>query len=148
MAVKSNVDSFVKKTRAMAGSIPAAERAGVQAAAAAAQRSILSAARGRGVNARERWVSIEQRGGTQRPQALLQLRGAKAYWAERGTKAHSITPKRKKAILTPQGPRASAYVRGAKARPFWKQGVAAAEGPASRAGAEAVATAIRRGVSG
>lgn len=148
MAVKSNVDSFVKRTRAVAASMPAAERAGVQAAAAAAQKSILAAARTRGVHARERWVSIEQRGGTQRPQALLQLRGAKAYWAERGTRAHDITPKRKKAILTPQGPRASAHVTGAKARPFWNQGVAAAEAPASRASAEAVAAAIRQGFSG
>lgn len=144
MAVKSNADSFVRKTRAFAASFPAAERTGIQAAAAAAKKSILATAGARGVHAQDRWVSVEQRGGTQRPSALLQLRGARAYWAQKGTKAHTIEPKRKKAIMTPQGPRASARVRGAKAKPFWRQGVQAAEGPAAQANAQAVQAAIRK----
>ncbi len=148
MAVKSNIDGFVRRTQKAAAAIPLAERAGVQAAAATAKRTILATARARGAKATDYWISVDQRGGNQGPQALVQLRGGPAYWAERGTKAHDVKPKRKKAIMTPRGPRASAHVRGRKAKPFWQQGVNAASSPAGKAHAEAVSSALRKGFSG
>lgn len=148
MAVKSNVDTFVRKLSAVSAAIPAAERAGVQAAAMVAKASILTSARSRRAKPRSRWVSVDQRGTTQNPAALLQLRGARAYWAERGTKAHDITPRRKKAILTPAGPRASAHVRGVKAKHFWAPGVQSAAKPAAAAHDDALRAALRQGFRG
>lgn len=148
MAVKSNIDAFVRRTQKVAASIPAAERAGVDAAAKVAKTSILAAARAAGGKPSDYWVRVDTKGGTSRPQAVVQLRGGPAYWKERGTKAHKIAPKNKRAIMTPRGPRASAKVKGRKARPFWHQGVEASHAPAGKAHAEAVGAALRNGFAG
>lgn len=148
MAVTSNIDGFVRRTQKVAASIPAAERAGVDAAAKVAKASILAAARAAGGKRTDYWVRVDTRGGSARPQAVVQLRGGPAYWKERGTKAHKIEPKSRRAISTPQGPRASARVKGRQARPFWHQGVEASHAPAGKAHAEAVGTVLRRGFAG
>lgn len=148
MAVTSNIDGFVRRTQKVAASIPAAERAGVNAAAQVAKVSILAAARAVGGKPTDYWVRVDSRGGGPRPQALVQLRGGPAYWKERGTKAHKIEPKNRRAIKTPRGPRASAKVKGRTARPFWHQGVAASHAPAGKAHADAVGSVLRKGFSG
>jgi hypothetical protein len=148
MGVRANADGLLKRSQKLATALPVAERAGVNAAAAAAKRTIIAMARTRGVHARDGWVNVQERGGTRLPQAVVELRGSRAYWAEKGTKAHDIRPKRRKAIMTPAGPRASAHVRGAKARPFWREGVRASEKPAAAANANAIQAAMRSAFSG
>jgi hypothetical protein len=147
MAVTTNVAGFVRRTQKMAASIPVAERAGIEAAAKVAKTSILAAARARGGRPTDNWVKIVPHAGTT-PQALVELRGGPAYWKERGTKAHRIAPKTKRAVMTPAGPRASAKVRGRTARPFWHLGVEASRVPATKAHAEAVGAVIRQGFGG
>lgn len=141
--VKSNAATFAAKMSKAAGSIPAAERDGVAAAARAARASIMNAATEAGAKPKGSWVGYRVVGTS----AVVDLRGARAYWAERGTKAHDIKPKRKKAITTPQGPRASAHVRGVTAKHFWAPGAAAARTTAPKAHGEAVVAALRKSLS-
>lgn len=137
--VKSNVAAFAAKMQSTAAVIPAAEKAGVLAAAIATPSSILAAASSAGAKPKSSWVGYRLVGSN----AIVDLRGARAYWAERGTKAHDIKPKRGKAILTPQGPRASAHVRGVRPKHFWAPGTAAARPVAAKAHQQAVVAALR-----
>lgn len=137
--VKTNVAAFAAKMQSTATAIPAAEKAGVLAAAIAARSSILAAASSAGAKPKPSWVGYKILGSN----AIVDLRGARAYWAERGTKAHDIKPKRGKAILTPQGPRAHAHVRGVHPKHFWAPGAAAARPVAARAHQQAVVAALR-----
>lgn len=143
MAKVPQLSAVVGKMRAAAAAIPAAERSGITAAGQAMQAAVVASARGRGWKPGGSWVKVTNRAGSD-PSALVELRGSRAYWAERGTKAHKVTPKRKKAILTPAGPRASASVRGARARPFWRAGVGAGQTVAVAAHQKVVGAALRR----
>lgn len=122
MAVTSNVNKFVARTQAFGANMAAAEKAGLHAAAGATKKAVLTSARAHGWKPTGGWVGIKVLPSARQ----VELRGARAYWAERGTKPHSIEPKTKQAVLTPMGPRKNIQHPGAKARPFWAQGVAAA----------------------
>lgn len=137
--VKSNVAVFAAKMQRAGSSIPGAERAGLFAASQAARASILATATSAGAKPKGSWVGYKIIG----TRSVVDLRSARAYWAERGTKAHDIKPKRAKAILTPQGPRASAHVRGVPAKHFWAPGTAAARPVAAKAHQDAVVAALR-----
>lgn len=143
MGVRSNVDGFTSSMQRRAAAIPGAEQAAVRAAGAAAKSAVIAAARGRGVKPQASWVSVTYAGSAGHSTALVELRGSRAYWAERGTKAHSLKPRNKKAIVTPFGPRASARVRGVKARPFWKTGTVQARPAIAKAHSDVLIAALR-----
>lgn len=63
--------------------------------------------------------------GTTNPSAVVRMRGP-AHLIESDTRAHVIKPKRKKAVMTPYGPRARVRHPGTKGKRPWKKGVAAA----------------------
>lgn len=139
MAVKTNIDTFAAKMTRAAGAVPVAEKAALFAAATAARAAILAAAEAAGAKPKGSWVGYKVVGSN----AIVDLRGARAYWAQRGTKAHDILPKRKQAILTPLGPRARAHVAGVKAKNFWAPGTASARSAAAAAHQQAVVKALR-----
>lgn len=143
MALKSNVGQWAGNLRRMAQALPDAQRQGVMSAAEAVRRGVLTTARARGARAKESWVTITEQSAAGQPAALLQLRGSRAYWAQRGTKPHAIVPKSKQALRTPEGPRASAVVRGVKPKRFWEPGVQSAQAAAQQAMMRAVRDALR-----
>lgn len=145
MSVTTNASQFAARMNKAAAAIPAANQAGVKAAGDAIKKSILATARSRGWKADDRWVQTSSRGGRNNPQTLVELRGARAYWAQRGTKTHDVHPKNRRAILTPQGPRANARVRGMRGRPFFYEGASAGRPAAVAASEKAVAGALRAG---
>lgn len=127
--------------------IKAAERSGTMAAAIAVKHSVLASAASRGWKPAGRWVAI-------RPLtpnlAEVRLAGARAYWAERGTKEHPIKPRRAEALGNPAkgfGP-VDHVTQRAKGREFWFAGVAAGRPLINAAYSRSVGAALVRAFGG
>lgn len=142
MSVTTTAGAFARRMSKAAAAVPVATAAGTAAAGEAMKAAIVATAAARGTHPQDGWVQVKARGADR---VVVGLYGNRAYWAERGTRAHDITPKRGTAILTPAGPRARARVSGVRARPFFLEGAAAGR-PAAVAAAEKATTAgLRRG---
>lgn len=121
---------LASKFRHAGGAVRGAARDGVGKAALLVKTSVLSqlpTTRLRGVGKRGAKIGVRYDiKGTQNPTALVRATGP-FQLIERDTKAHKIEPKKrrsgKRAIVTPQGPRAWAFHPGTKGKHPWEKGV-------------------------
>lgn len=148
MSVTTNAARFAQRMHRAGAAVQAANRDGVTAAGATMKGAILAAAANAGAKPDPGWVQTTPRGSSDHPQTVVALYGHRAYWAERGTRDHTVLPRRGQAVMTPRGPRASAHVRGMRARPFWAPGTATGARAVAATAQNAVWSALRRELGG
>lgn len=128
MGTSRSPAELAMKLRKAGGAIDGAAKDGVFKASMLVKTSVLAELHGvtrlRGVGKRGAKISVGFRvGGVTNPSSLVRMRGP-AHLIEGDTKAHKIEPKgKKRAILTPAGPRASANHPGTRGKHPWEKGV-------------------------
>lgn len=125
-------DGFAAKMQATARSLPEAQRQGIAQGALFVTQTVRHqpgyATRLRGVGAKGAKTSVRYDTLSRGAAAVVYARGP-FHLIERDTKPHEITPKRrrgrgrKRAVLTPQGPRARVQHPGTKGRHPFERGV-------------------------
>lgn len=134
-----NVAEMVHKLEQGGKNVTQANRKAVSSSALFAKNTFIAGAKSvntptrlRGSRGKAWSVRYVETGSTLDPTALVFFVGAAPYWRERGIKAHDITPRKKQALLMPDGSLVSRAAHpGVGARPFWpatKDAVAAGSG--------------------
>lgn len=149
MGTSSSPGELVRKLSKAGGAIDGAARDGVFKAALLVKTSVLSemhTTRLRGVGKKGAKIGVRfDVKGTKNPTALIRATGP-FHLLERDTKAHDITPKKKKKALSIPGvgPRASAHHPGSRGKHPWEKGIKRVDGKIPQVIMREQAASLRR----